>query len=151
MEKVSSPDSLDPGTLLFRRKGVVMHVGVYLGDGEVFHNIPEKGECVSSYQEFSRGKQVHARKQNISVVKLKKEAQKRLQAPQDYHLLHSNCEHSATSLLFESAVSKQLNEVITYGYIGAALGKGFGKRGTWLGGALGAAYGLVSLPRLIKR
>ena len=48
-----------PGDILSRRKGVVMHRGVALGNGQVLHNTPSRGEHISSVEEFRAGQRLH--------------------------------------------------------------------------------------------
>ena len=44
-----------PGDIVARRKWLVMHKGVVLGDGRILHNTPWRGEHVSSEREFRAG------------------------------------------------------------------------------------------------
>ena len=41
-----------PGDIVARRKGLLMHKGIALGDGRVFHNTPLGGEHIATEQEF---------------------------------------------------------------------------------------------------
>ena len=48
-----------PGDIVSRRKGMVMHRGIALGDGRVLHNTPFRGEHISSEEEFSAGRRLY--------------------------------------------------------------------------------------------
>ena len=47
-------NTLRPGDIVSRPKGVVRHVGVVVEDG-VLHNVPGRGEHVSSLESFAAG------------------------------------------------------------------------------------------------
>ena len=48
-----------PGDILLRRKGFVLHKGIALGNGRVFHNTPIKGEHVSTEEHFRAGHRMY--------------------------------------------------------------------------------------------
>ena len=45
-----------PGDIVSRRKWLVMHKGIALGDGRVLHNTPFRGEHICSEAEVRAGK-----------------------------------------------------------------------------------------------
>ena len=96
-----------PGDIVFRRKGLVMHKGIALGDGLVLHNTPFAGEHVSSAEKFRRGHPLY-------VQRLTAEERKRtLRAAhadvrRRYNLFTNNCEHTVSRAHSGKAASRQL-------------------------------------------
>lgn len=111
-----------PGDTVSRRKGLVKHQGVALGDGRVLHNIPGRGEHISSEAEFSLGRKV-------SVVKRSRAERERALAnaanwrtARSYSLFTNNCEHTVNRASMGRAKSPQLRGwVAGVGLAGAAL------------------------------
>ena len=91
-----------PGDIVARRKGLVMHKGLVLRDGRILHNTPRRGEHVSSWQEFSAGRRVAVSRPVRSVV-ADPPNQRR-----GYHLLRNNCEHTVSRAMSGEAESPQL-------------------------------------------
>ena len=95
-----------PGDIVSRRKGPVMHKGIALGDGQVFHNTPFRGEHVSTEREFRRGHRLHVERLDST------ERQRVLQAaraasPHRYNLFANNCEHTVSRARTGVAGSQQ--------------------------------------------
>ena len=70
-----------------------MHKGIALGDGQVLHNTPIRGEHVSSESDFLRGRRMHVERQTRA------ERERALHAAEHhgrrgYNLLTNNCEHT---------------------------------------------------------
>lgn len=145
---VSNVEELEIGDVLLRRKSAVMHIGVYVGDNQVFDNAPGRGESLIDFALFAKNNTVFAIPTGQPPDDVRAQVQKVLENPQGYHLLKQNCEHSVRRLLGSEMVSMQLKEVEEWALIGAALGKGIGKRGMWAGAFLGAVAGTLSLPRM---
>ena len=145
---VSHVRELNVGDVLLRRKSAVMHIGVYVGDNQVFDNAPGRGESLVSFDLFAKRNAVFAIPTGRPPEEVSAQVQKILENPQRYHLLKQNCEHSVRRLLGSEMVSMQLKEVEDWALIGAAFGKGMGKRGMWAGAFLGALAGTLSLPRM---
>jgi hypothetical protein len=110
-----------PGDIVSRRKGIVMHRGIALGDGRVLHNTPFKGEHVSTEAEFSAGRRLY-------VTRMDRTARQRalLHAEMDggerpYHLLANNCEHTVTRAIGVEVESPQLRGWVAGLVAGAAL------------------------------
>ncbi len=101
-----------PGDVLSRRKGLVMHRGIALGDGRVLHNTPGRGEHISSEAEFVSGQSVRVerqpyyRRQRALRSAALFEAQDR--TSRRYHLLDNNCEHTVHRHTSGEARSPQL-------------------------------------------
>lgn len=90
--------------------GLVKHVGVYIGNGLVFHNLPGRGEHVSSLTEFAAGQQITIIPSPVSVnlLQLNWRVQERLNSPKGYDPLDYNCEHAAHYVLTGQLDSPQL-------------------------------------------
>jgi len=98
---------LEPGDIVARRKGPVMHKGVVLADGRVLHNTPGRGEHVSTLAEFSAGRRVHLvrRACDDSRFRAYRAAPR---AGGRYNLFTNNCEHTATRVVHGREESPQL-------------------------------------------
>ncbi|MEM7216760.1 MAG: hypothetical protein AAF515_00245 [Pseudomonadota bacterium] len=85
-----------PGDVLSRRKGVVMHRGIALGDGRVLHNTPRRGEHISSEAEFAAGHRVRVQPQAYGARRRAIAHATALEygAGRRYNLLGNNCEHT---------------------------------------------------------
>lgn len=96
-----------PGDILLRRKGLVLHKGIALGNGWVFHNTPLDGEHVSTEESFRAGHRMyvkrlpaHERRRTVRAA--------RSENPRRYNLLTNNCEHTVTRARTGEASSRQL-------------------------------------------
>lgn len=97
------------GDFLLRPKSLgFTHVGVWLGNGTVFHNAPTRGEHVSSVQDFAKGETVSFQSTNASPATVLTRVRSRLATPRGYDLLSNNCEHSANHVVTGEASSRQL-------------------------------------------
>jgi hypothetical protein len=108
-----------PGDVVSRRKGLVMHKGIALGNGCVLHNTPLKGEHISSEADFRAGKRMYA-------TRLEPAARLRALRTADrverrgYHLWKNNCEHTVTRATTGQARSPQLRSwVVGAGFAAA--------------------------------
>ena len=95
-----------PGDIVARRKGFVMHKGVVLGDGRILHNTPWRGEHVSTEREFRAGKP-------LRVTPLDESSRERALATaatssRRYNLFTNNCEHTVNRATTGHASSPQL-------------------------------------------
>lgn len=98
-----------PGDIVQRRKGLVMHQGIALGDGRVLHNTPGRGEHISSEHEFRAGRRLHVSRQSLTERERALAHADRLR-PRDYHLLRNNCEHTVSRASTGQAHSQQLKQ-----------------------------------------
>ena len=99
------------GDILSRRKGLVMHRGVALGDGRVLHNTPGRGEHISSEVEFANGHRVNVARASYSSRQRSlahADQFERSGAGRSYHLLGNNCEHTVHRASSGEAHSPQL-------------------------------------------
>lgn len=98
-----------PGDVVARRKGVVVHKGLVLDDGRVLHNMPARGEHVSSVAEFADGHRIEVVPQALDQRRAAvRRAEDALRRPRSYHLLEHNCDHTVTHLTEGRARSPQL-------------------------------------------
>lgn len=116
---------LEVGDVIERPGFVVIHKGLYLGANEVLHNVPEKGEHISSFEEFSEGKVVRFSKvkdeSRWSIVMKSKEAAR---LRRQYNVLANNCEHTVNRIINGVAESQQLRIFLMVCLV-VAVGAGF--------------------------
>ncbi len=96
-----------PGDIVARRKGLVMHKGIALGNGLVFHNTPFGGEHVSTEDEFLQGRRMRVERLEGTARRRTLRAA-RTDSPREYHLFANNCEHTVSRALTGEAESPQL-------------------------------------------
>lgn len=101
------------GDILKKNKQGFLHYGIYVGNGLVFQNTPEKGEHDCSFQEFANGQPVTC----ISISQDKREEvmsrlSQSLSNAKQYNLLFNNCEHTVTRIVVGQAFSPQLQKVV---------------------------------------
>ena len=96
-----------PGDIVSRRKGLVMHKGIALGDGRIFHNTPLAGEHVTSEQEFAQGHRLHVERLD-RLERLRTLGAARSGEDRGYNLLTNNCEHTVSRARTGTAESQQL-------------------------------------------
>jgi len=96
------------GDLLFRPKFFgfmkLEHVGVVVPQNMVLHNTPERGEHVSTVQEFAAGQAVRVQKTGSNSADVLSRANKVLADPKRYNPAFRNCEHTAFEVI--SGVAK---------------------------------------------
>ena len=103
-----------PGDVLKRRKGLVWHHGLALGDGRVLHNTPERGEHITTEAGFAAGQRVRVLPQNYPRRRRALRETAGFAHPyapgsnRHYHLLDNNCEHTVSRYSGESPSSPQL-------------------------------------------
>jgi hypothetical protein len=118
-----------PVALVSRSKlALLQHIGVMLPDGRVAHCTPERGEHVSSIEEFADGKDVMigrviAPERQLSTLQRIAAA---MATPGRYALITNNCEIFANRCIGERPQSPQL--VGTALFVGLALLVGFGPK-----------------------
>jgi len=96
--KNSNSIILQPGDILVRKKslfGIVAHYGLYVGEGKVIDNHPDRGVSVQSYSQFLNGKNL----ERVKRFKGSGEARSRIvenaisMLGAKYDLISFNCEH----------------------------------------------------------
>ena len=96
-----------PGDIVLRRKGLVFHKGIALGDGRVYHNTPVAGEHVSSADDFRNGHRLYA--QHLSADERRRTLSAAQSEPRrHYNVVTNNCEHTVTRAVTGDASSRQL-------------------------------------------
>lgn len=96
-----------PGDLLSRRKGLVMHKGIALEDGRVLHNSPFRGERVDSLDGFLRGRRLKVT--HLPPGERERALRSAGELPRrDYRLFTNNCEHTVSRATKGRASSPQL-------------------------------------------
>lgn len=103
-------NNLNLGDVVTRPKclGLVAHVGVAIGANEVLHNTPEKGEHVTTLQEFANGEQVMVHRMTAPPLGLWERVSNIIRHPRKYHWFDRNCEHTATEITHGRPQSRQL-------------------------------------------
>lgn len=97
------------GDVLERDKGMVKHVGIYMGDSLVLHASPENGVAITSMTSFAKGRQVRLnRRTNLSPYVLFLRARAAIARRERYDLLGNNC----IDLVNEVVTGKRENAVL---------------------------------------
>jgi hypothetical protein len=111
------------GDVLTRPKalGVVTHVGVAIAPNLILQNTPEKGEHLTTVQEFCAGKPVMLHRTGVNPSIVAARAQAVLASPQKYDLFQNNCEHTATKIIQGMGQSSQLAVFVTIALVGGVL------------------------------
>ena len=103
-----------PGDIVSRRKGLVMHRGIALGDGRVLHNTPFRGEHVCSEAEFRAGKTMYAANLDGAVRgralhRAREHVYGSGSERRSYNILTNNWEHTVSRATSGEARSPQLH------------------------------------------
>ncbi len=107
-----------PGDVVSRRKGFLMHKGIALRDGRILHNTPFRGEHICSVDEFRAGQRLHA-------TRLERDERHRAlravdgDASRAYNLFTNNCEHTVNRATTGRATSPQLQAWVVGVGVGA--------------------------------
>ena len=99
------------GDIVSRRKGLVMHKGVALGDGRVLHNTPFRGEHVCTESEFRDGKRMYVERREggtPNAIRARIYDAENESGNRKYNLLTNNCEHTVSRVTDGKAKSPQL-------------------------------------------
>lgn len=97
-----------PGDIVTRRKGLVMHKGIALGDGRVLHNTPFRGEHISAEMDFLKGRRLRVVPQSRAARERAVSHCEAFGAGRRYNLLTNNCEHTVHRASTGRARSPQL-------------------------------------------
>jgi len=96
------------------KAGAFKHVGILLPDGRVAHCSPERGEHISTVENFAMGQDVATIEeipQRLRVLTLRRIAES-MRLPKDYHATKNNCEMFVNRMLDRNETSPQLNAVL---------------------------------------
>lgn len=136
-------DKLKIGDLLYRDKGLVTHVGVYLGGARVAHIQPGRRAHITTLETYAAGKSVRViRDIKNDPMSILARVQQALTNSEAYNLLTNNCEHLANQLVHGKRWSPQV-QATAIGAIVGGLVMPTGKNGKWAEGAI--VGGLISL------
>ena len=136
-----------PGDVVSRRKGPVMHKGVVMRDGRVLHNTPFRGEHAVSMEEFRAGRRLYVERQEPE-HRRRALRQADLESSRGYNLLSNNCEHTVHRATRGKPESPQLQSWLVGLGVGAATFAATRHPGAALAGF---AFGRGLLGRLKKR
>lgn len=132
------------GDLLYRVKGVVEHVGVYLGGNKVAHNSPDGNVQISSIEEYSKNQPVNVVKTDFDNIELlEQRLEEILSADKTYNLLGFNCEQFAHLLITGRSQSPQIRATIIGALTGFITGQAFNKKNSFWFALAGAAFGCI--------
>mgnify|MGYP006415144411 FL=1 len=135
---------LKPGDLLHRSKGIVQHAGVYLGDGQVFHNQPGNGADVTSYEQYANGEIVKVSSSTgIDHELLSERLREIIGKDKRYGFLSNNCEHAANFLILGRSMSPQAQAGLAGAVIGVLIGNQINAENWVYCAALGGLAGLL--------
>ena len=109
----------EPGDIVSRRKGIVMHRGLVLDDDRVYHNTPSNGEHVSTIEEFRKNKRMYVRSMDDAD---RQAALRSYSNPtgRNYNLFTNNCEHTISRGPNGKGRSPQLASFLISGGVAAA-------------------------------
>ena len=97
------------GSVLSVRKDFYRHVGVYAGNGMVFHNHPDSGQTLVTLEQFAGGRRIKVKKPGVSDQSaFRQRLHHAQQQPSGYNVFRRNCEHTVSTLRDGSASSPQL-------------------------------------------
>jgi hypothetical protein len=105
---------LSIGDLLIRPKclGFVEHEGVFVGSNSVITNTPDKGEHLSTIQEFAAGQPVRVQRTGANPNEIIARAKAILAKPRKYDPAIRNCQHTAAEVITGAAKSRQVMTVL---------------------------------------
>jgi len=112
--------NLQPGDSLFRKKGAIVHQGVYVIDGLVAHQGP-LGIRIEPLEMFANGQQVWPRACPVPLTILLERLEQAVRDASPYNVISNNCEHLARFLQTGTRGSRQLAGSLAGGAIGLGL------------------------------
>jgi hypothetical protein len=90
-------------------ESIYTHVGVFLGNGRVFHNHWRYGAEIITIEAFCNGKEIRILSRGIhNTFEFEKRVKHLLMARKPYDFLVNNCEHAVTYVLYGAAKSPQI-------------------------------------------
>jgi hypothetical protein len=98
------------GAVLRRPKarGTITHYGIHMGEGKVFELLPDHGERIASFEEFSQGQRVKVhRVLRMPQDELRRRVDASREQKRDYHFFTNNCEHAVNRIRTGRARSVQ--------------------------------------------
>jgi hypothetical protein len=101
-------------------KGWFRHVGIVVPGG-ILQNSPGSFERIVTWQEFLQGRAYHIEHTGVAPHLVIARAQRILAAPQAYHFLNRNCEHTVNEVLKGQPESPQLAGFVWLGALAFVL------------------------------
>lgn len=136
--------NLKLGYLLYRPKGFVEHVGVYLGSGQVLHNSPSGNVEVVTYQEYAAEETVKiVTTSQHNVEDLAERLNSLLAADSRYCPVSNNCEHIAYYLIYGRRFSPQIQATLSASIVAAFLSWKMKRGNPLVVGAIGGIVGCI--------
>ncbi len=133
---------LNIGDLLYRSKGIVQHVGVFLGGNKVLHNSPDCNTVIVTLEKFSANKPIKVVRRSIKEPELfKQRIDYALTIGKTYNPLCYNCEQLATYVVEGSSQSKQIVGTVVGSAIGLIIDRVFNLKSPFLSSAAGGVVG----------
>ena len=133
---------LNIGDLLYRSKGIVMHVGVFLGNNKVLHNSPDSNSEIVTLEKFSADKPIKVVRRSIKEPEFfKQRIDYALKIGKAYNPFSYNCEQLATYVVEGSSQSKQIVGAATGSAIGFVIDRIFNLKSPILSSAVGGIIG----------
>lgn len=116
MTNIEIKYSLQPGDVLVRNKsffGIIDHYGLYVGNGRVIDNHPDRGVCLISIHSFLNGRELEriARFNGNSFSRNQVVRKGYLKLGMKYHLTKFNCEHFVNEAWGAGRKSQQVGAV----------------------------------------
>jgi len=107
------------GDIVARPKalGFVQHLGVVTGSDRIFENTPDKGEHLSTLQEFAAGQSVTVHPTAVVPAHVKARVRRALTNYQPFRLFGRNCEDSVYEVVEGKARSPQLRWWLAIGAV----------------------------------
>lgn len=125
-------------------KGIVKHIGIYLGGEEVAHNAPGKGVVIDTVANFANGREISwCRNGGISIQLLMERFREFHDRNQEYGFLQNNCEQLSSFLETGKVDSPQVKGGLSGAFAGLATAKVLSIRSGWGLLALVVAGGVV--------
>lgn len=132
------------GDLLYRKKGLVEHVGIYLGNNKVVHNSPDGNIQTSSIEEYAQNKNIKVVTTNFdNIALLEQRLNAILSTGNTYNLLAFNCEQFAYQLILGKNQSPQIRATVIGALTGLIAGQYFNQKHSFWFTLAGAAVGCI--------
>ena len=101
------------GDLLQCRKGIIDHVGVYLGNERVLNNQTSRGITITSIEQFAGGKEIRVVSTNSDNQPLLVNRLAEIYSSDTkYNLITNNCEHLANYIVNGQKFSPQIQVAV---------------------------------------
>lgn len=135
--------NLKIGSLLLRKKGILEHTAIYLGQGKVVHTIPETGVDIVSYEEFANNQTVNViHVEHLDVDTLSSRMEEIFAGDIRYCLISRNCQQISNYLIHGTLKSSQLNCTVAGAAVGVFLGL-INEKNIWASAIIGGITGCI--------